>query len=62
MQQWKLRYQFYAIRALSRDEAIRKAVKAIEADPDGFVLDAEVPTPMPSDLKGLAKMVVTGKP
>jgi hypothetical protein len=62
MYAWRLRYQYYTIRASSKEEAIAKAVKAIRNDPEGFVIDAEPPEPAPSTLVEVAKAVVTGKP
>jgi hypothetical protein len=59
MKHYKLRYQFYNVRASHKEEAIRKAVEMIKRDPEGFVIDADEPTP--TDLKGLGRMLITGK-
>jgi hypothetical protein len=45
MEARKLRYQFYVIRGLSREDCIRRAVERIKADPLGFVIDAELIEP-----------------
>ena len=62
MQQWKIRFQWYAVRAESKSAAIAKAVKLIAADPAGFVLDASPPEAVPKTLGEVAKAILTGNP
>ena len=58
MKHFKLRFQFYSIRASHAEEAIRKAVEMIKKDPEGFVIEAVEPV---ADLKGVGRMLLTGK-
>lgn len=60
--QWKIRFQWYAVRAETKSEAIAKAIKMIQADVSSFVLDAEVPEAAPKTFGQVAKAVITGHP
>ena len=42
MEYYRLKFQYYGVSALSREDAIRKGQDKIKADPKGFVVDAEL--------------------